>query len=86
MAATDNSKPYIPLVGSANDGWSTEDQATATCYCGIVQLVFVSTIQYTSAVLYYNHLVLLKPRTTFSRRKALASLTHSPVTARTAAK
>ncbi|GIC93152.1 GFA family protein [Aspergillus udagawae] len=40
MATTDNSKPYIPLAGSANDGWSTEDQATATCYCGIVQLVF----------------------------------------------
>ncbi|KAJ6123244.1 hypothetical protein N7512_005709 [Penicillium capsulatum] len=32
--------PYIPLAGSAEDGWSTEDRATATCYCGAVQLAF----------------------------------------------
>ena len=43
MAATlDNSKPYIPLAGGADDGWSKDDQATATCYCGAVQLAFVS--------------------------------------------
>jgi len=41
MAATaDKSKPYIPLAGVANDGWSKEDLATATCYCGAVQLAF----------------------------------------------
>ena len=40
--ATDKSKPYFPLAGLANDGWSTEDEATATCYCGAVQLAFVS--------------------------------------------
>ncbi|KAF2494484.1 hypothetical protein BU16DRAFT_527564 [Lophium mytilinum] len=41
MAATaDKSKPYIPLAGAANDGWSTEDSATATCFCGTVQLAF----------------------------------------------
>ncbi|KAJ5296389.1 uncharacterized protein N7443_007282 [Penicillium atrosanguineum] len=39
-AAADKSKPYIPLAGGADDGWSTEDQATATCYCGAVQLAF----------------------------------------------
>ncbi|KAJ6613940.1 Mss4-like protein [Mycena sp. CBHHK59/15] len=38
MAAAD--KSYFPLAGSANDGWSTEDEATATCYCGAVQLGF----------------------------------------------
>ncbi len=43
MAATaDKSKPYFPLAGLANDGWSTEDEATATCFCGAVQLAFVS--------------------------------------------
>ena len=43
MAAdNDKSKPYIPLAGLAADGWSTEDEATATCLCGAVQLVFVS--------------------------------------------
>ncbi|KAJ5890929.1 uncharacterized protein N7473_007157 [Penicillium subrubescens] len=39
-AARDNSKPYIPVAGCADDGWSKEGQATATCYCGAVQLAF----------------------------------------------
>lgn len=38
----DESKPYLPLAGSAEDGWSKEDEATATCFCGAVQLAFVS--------------------------------------------
>jgi hypothetical protein len=43
MAAThDNSKPFFPLAGQAKDGWSTENEATATCFCGAVQLSFVS--------------------------------------------
>jgi hypothetical protein len=41
MAATaDKSKPYFPLAGGADDGWSKEDSATATCFCGAVQLAF----------------------------------------------
>ncbi|KAJ6598889.1 Mss4-like protein [Mycena vulgaris] len=41
MAATaDKSKSYFPLAGSASDGWSTEEEATATCFCGAVQLSF----------------------------------------------
>ncbi|KAI1101729.1 Mss4-like protein [Jackrogersella minutella] len=41
MAATaDKSKPYIPLAGGASDGWSKENEATATCFCGTVQLSF----------------------------------------------
>ncbi|KAF5857746.1 hypothetical protein ETB97_005381 [Aspergillus alliaceus] len=39
-AASDNSKPYIPVAGGADDGWSKDGQATATCYCGAVQLAF----------------------------------------------
>ncbi|OQE31043.1 hypothetical protein PENFLA_c002G09683 [Penicillium flavigenum] len=39
-AAADKVKPYIPLAGCADDGWTKEDQATATCYCGGVQLAF----------------------------------------------
>ncbi|OJJ39982.1 hypothetical protein ASPWEDRAFT_188617 [Aspergillus wentii DTO 134E9] len=39
-AARDNFKPYIPVAGGADDGWSKEGQATATCYCGAVQLAF----------------------------------------------
>ncbi|MCJ1238431.1 hypothetical protein MMC14_006420 [Varicellaria rhodocarpa] len=39
-AAADKSKPYIPLAGSASDGWSKEGEATATCFCGAVQLAF----------------------------------------------
>ena len=41
MAATaDKSEPYFPLAGGADDGWSKEDSATATCFCGAVQLAF----------------------------------------------
>ncbi|KAJ7920274.1 Mss4-like protein [Mycena leptocephala] len=39
-APTDKSKPYIPLAGGASDGWSNEEEATATCFCGAVQLKF----------------------------------------------
>ncbi|EIN05039.1 hypothetical protein PUNSTDRAFT_138221 [Punctularia strigosozonata HHB-11173 SS5] len=42
MASTtaDKSKPYFPLAGVATDGWSNDDEATATCFCGAVQLAF----------------------------------------------
>ncbi|GAA95874.1 uncharacterized protein L969DRAFT_95370 [Mixia osmundae IAM 14324] len=30
---------YFPTAGLASDGWSSEDEATATCFCGLVQLV-----------------------------------------------
>jgi len=41
MTATANkTKPYFPLAGGADDGWSKEDSATATCFCGAVQLTF----------------------------------------------
>ncbi|CAJ2511920.1 Uu.00g075450.m01.CDS01 [Anthostomella pinea] len=36
----DQSGSNFPLAGVANDGWSTEDEATATCFCGAVQLAF----------------------------------------------
>ncbi|KAF2086954.1 hypothetical protein K490DRAFT_43313 [Saccharata proteae CBS 121410] len=39
-ASTEKSKPYIPLAGGADDGWSKDDEATATCFCGAVQLRF----------------------------------------------
>ncbi|KAF2818452.1 hypothetical protein CC86DRAFT_337131 [Ophiobolus disseminans] len=34
------STPYFPLSGVANDGWSKDGEATATCFCGTVQLAF----------------------------------------------
>ncbi|KAJ7274887.1 hypothetical protein C8J57DRAFT_1592350 [Mycena rebaudengoi] len=34
-------EPYIPLAGGADDGWSKDNEATATCFCGAVQLAFV---------------------------------------------
>jgi hypothetical protein len=42
MAAstTDKSKPFIPLAGYTNDGWSSEEKATASSFCGAVQLIF----------------------------------------------
>ncbi len=39
-ATADKTKPYFPLAGGADDGWSKEDSATATCFCGAVQLAF----------------------------------------------
>ncbi|CAF9902972.1 MAG: hypothetical protein ALECFALPRED_000087 [Alectoria fallacina] len=41
-AAADKSSTYFPLAGCVDDGWSKEDEATATCFCGAVQLAFVS--------------------------------------------
>ncbi|KAK5626059.1 hypothetical protein RRF57_001774 [Xylaria bambusicola] len=39
MASTaDKSKPYIPPNSLKQDGWSTDTEATATCFCGTVQL------------------------------------------------
>ncbi|KAH7243092.1 hypothetical protein NW759_008390 [Fusarium solani] len=32
--------PFFPRAGLAQDGWSTDEEATATCYCGAVQLSF----------------------------------------------
>jgi hypothetical protein len=40
---SDKTKPYIPRAGVATDGWHKEDEATATCFCGAVQLAFVSS-------------------------------------------
>ncbi|KAI9830063.1 MAG: hypothetical protein M1819_005893 [Sarea resinae] len=39
-AAVNKTEPYFPLAGLAHDGWSNEDEATATCFCGAVQLSF----------------------------------------------
>ncbi|KAJ6478487.1 Mss4-like protein [Mycena vitilis] len=40
VSTADKFKPYIPLAGGANDGWSNDEEATATCFCGAVQLKF----------------------------------------------
>ncbi|KAF2737935.1 hypothetical protein EJ04DRAFT_460223 [Polyplosphaeria fusca] len=41
FAEADKSKPYFPLSrGGPNDGFSNEDSASATCFCGAVQLEF----------------------------------------------
>ncbi|EGU87336.1 hypothetical protein FOXB_02095 [Fusarium oxysporum f. sp. conglutinans Fo5176] len=34
---------FFPRAGLAQDGWSTKEEATATCYCGAVQLVLPIT-------------------------------------------
>lgn len=40
LKTADKSKAYIPLAGETTDGWSSETEATATCFCGAVQLKF----------------------------------------------
>lgn len=47
-ASSDKSKPYIPVAGLARDGYSRDDEATATCFCGAVQLAFVSRCNHMS--------------------------------------
>ena len=42
--AAQYSSPYFPLAGMSEDGYSKEDEATATCFCGAVQLAFVSLL------------------------------------------
>ena len=39
----------FPIVNLSDDGWSTDDEATATCFCGAVQLILVSTLMLTLA-------------------------------------
>ncbi|KAF7354780.1 putative glutathione-dependent formaldehyde-activating gfa [Mycena sanguinolenta] len=39
-APLDKSQSYFPLAGGASDGWSNGQEATATCFCGAVQLKF----------------------------------------------
>lgn len=36
----------LPLSGVARDGWSTETEATATCFCGAVQVVVVCCLPF----------------------------------------
>jgi hypothetical protein len=33
---------FFPKASLTQDGWSTKEEATSTCYCGAVQLCFVS--------------------------------------------
>ncbi|KAL9623662.1 MAG: hypothetical protein Q9160_002118 [Pyrenula sp. 1 TL-2023] len=41
MANTDDkSKSYFPLASGATDGYSNDHEATASCFCGAVQLAF----------------------------------------------
>ncbi|OHE91706.1 hypothetical protein CORC01_12997 [Colletotrichum orchidophilum] len=41
IARDDKTSPsFFPLASVAQDGWSTENEATATCFCGAVQLSF----------------------------------------------
>ncbi|KAF1960244.1 hypothetical protein CC80DRAFT_590530 [Byssothecium circinans] len=37
-------KQDFPFAGLATDGWSTETEATATCFCGAIQLAFATTV------------------------------------------
>jgi len=40
-AASDKTKPFFPrAAGLVKDGYSNETEATATCFCGDVQLAF----------------------------------------------
>lgn len=56
----DKSKPYFPLAGLASDGYSNDKAATATCFCGAVQLEVVSfsSLVYPAYTL-NTHLILL---------------------------
>jgi hypothetical protein len=42
MSAYDKKQPNISKNSLKQDGYSIDGEATATCYCGAVQLAFVS--------------------------------------------
>jgi hypothetical protein len=68
FAAADKSKPYIGLNSVAADRGYKGDDATATCFCGAVQLAFVSL-----APKFYTKIIcLLNSNTAISQPKALA--------------
>lgn len=54
-AAVNKSKPYFSMASLAHDGWSNEDEATATCFCGTVQLSFVSVDVNLLVYLHYSN-------------------------------
>ena len=78
VSTADKSKPYIPLSGCAEDGWSKEDEATATCFCGAVQLAFVSlpldTAPYMSRPSRLPYCLLHFPTLSIRTRTALTTL------------
>lgn len=41
MPTAQEAPEQYPLQGATNDGWNTDDEATATCQCGKVQMVVV---------------------------------------------
>jgi len=43
MSSENEKKSSFKNGGLAKDGWSTDTEATATCFCGTVQLVFPLT-------------------------------------------
>ncbi len=42
MPTAQEAPEQFPLQGLTNDGWCTDEEATATCACGKVQMVIVS--------------------------------------------
>lgn len=44
MPDSKTSPEQFPLQGLTNDGWSNEEEASATCACGAVQMVIVRTV------------------------------------------
>jgi hypothetical protein len=42
MATAAENPEAFPLQGLTSDGWSNEEEASATCACGAVQMVIVS--------------------------------------------
>lgn len=42
MTSPDLSKKDFPLQGLTDDYWSNETEASATCFCGKVQMAVVS--------------------------------------------
>jgi hypothetical protein len=41
MSTAAENPEAFPCQGQTNDGWSNEEEASATCACGAVQMVIV---------------------------------------------
>ncbi|CAD0025243.1 unnamed protein product [Aureobasidium pullulans] len=74
----------FPVVHLSDDGWSTEEEATATCFCGAVQLILVDCRKIGSAF-YQSNITVLSTHlkhtrgsehlTTFSETKTIRAST-----------
>jgi hypothetical protein len=79
---SDKPEPYIPQAGVATDGWSKEDEAIATCFCGTVQLGFINIyIEFLAFPLSPSSIPWLPSKHTHASQPRLLPVSSTPLSA-----